>query len=116
MFALFKYSETVVAVAGTIAVCTGGFLLFEKITGAIGSWFERRFSNSLEPTQDALAEVKQSLDHSDAYQRYHLGPNGDALPLHKRLRLVETQVEMLTEREQRIRNLINILDRQEPNS
>ena len=110
MFAAFKYSETVIAIAGTIAICTGAFLLFEKVTGAIGAWFERRFSNSLEPTQDALADVKQSLENSDAYQRYHLGPNGTHEPVWKRLRSVEVQVQMLTDREERIRKLITLVD------
>jgi len=110
LLAAFKYSETVVAVGATIAVCTGAFLLFEKVTGAIGTWFERRFSNSLEPTQDSLAEVKQSLSNSDAYQRYHLGPNGSYEPVWRRLKTVEEQIQVLTERDIRIRGLINLTD------
>lgn len=110
MLAVFKYSETIVAVAGTIAVLTGSFLLFEKVTGAIGTWFERRFSKSLEPTHDSLAEVKQSLSASDAYQRYHLGPNGTYEPVWKRLKAVEQQVQVIAERDQKIRDLISMIN------
>lgn len=59
----------------------GLFVLMEKITGALGRWFQRQFKAAAEP--------------HNAYVAYHLGPNGDTTPIHIRLEHVEEDVARL---------------------
>jgi hypothetical protein len=78
--------------AGTAAV----FVIFEKITGSLGRWFERHFRDSLEPTNEAIADLRSETRSADLYNRHHLGPNGTTMPMHLRLKDVERTVTQTT--------------------
>jgi hypothetical protein len=82
---LAQVSAVVVLVASVIAVTTGLFVLFEKLTGSSARWFERRLAVGMKPTVEALEALER-------YQRYHLGPNGDTDAIHRRLGNVEKQL------------------------
>jgi hypothetical protein len=78
------------------------FVIFEKVTGSLGRWFERRFRESLEPTNEQITELGQQVEHADAYNRYHLGPNGLALPIHLRLQDVEKRISEIADQDGRL--------------
>ncbi len=82
------------------------FVLFEKVTGSLGRWFERHFKESLEPTNERISDLGKQVEHADDYNRYHLGPNGDAMPVHMRLKVVEQQVALVSAQDERMRRLI----------
>jgi hypothetical protein len=99
-------SLTVGIIGGTIIGLGAMFVLFEKVTGSLGRWFERHFKESLEPTNDRITELGQQVEHADAYNRHHLGPNGDTMPVHMRLKVVEQQVALVSAQDERMRRLI----------
>jgi hypothetical protein len=96
--------------AGTASV----FVIFEKITGSFGRWFERHFRDSLEPTNEVLAEIRTETRAADSYNRYHLGPNGATMPIHLRLRDVERTVSQLSAQDDRLRGLLQQIIDAEP--
>ena len=99
-------SLTVGIIGGTIIGLGAMFVLFEKVTGSLGRWFERHFKESLEPTNDRITEIGQQVEYADAYNRHHLGPNGTSMPVHMRLKVVETQVALVQAQDERLRRLI----------
>jgi len=99
-------SLTVGIVAVSIAGVASLIVVLEKITGSLGRWFERHFKESLEPTNDRITEIGQQVEHADAYNRHHLGPNGDTMPVHMRLKVVEQQVALISAQDERMRRLI----------
>lgn len=99
-------SLTIGIVAVSIAGVASLIVVLEKITGGLGRWFERHFKESLEPTNDQIAELGQQVEHADAYNRYHLGPNGNAMPIYVRLKVVEAQVALVSAQDERMRRLI----------
>ena len=96
--------------AGTASV----FVIFEKITGSFGRWFERHFRDSLEPTNDAIADLRSETKSADLYNRYHLGPNGSTIPIHLRLRDVERTVTQLSAQDDRLKSLLEQIIQAEP--
>jgi hypothetical protein len=99
-------SLTVGIVAVSIAGVASLIVVLEKITGSLGRWFERHFKESLHPTNEKITELGQQVEHADSYNRYHLGPNGDAMPVHMRLKVVEAQVALVSAQDERMRRLI----------
>ncbi len=99
-------SLTVGIVAISIAGVASLIVVLEKITGGLGRWFERHFKESLHPTNEKITELGQQVVHADNYNRYHLGPNGDAMPVHMRLKVVEAQVALVSAQDERMRRLI----------
>ena len=99
-------SLTVGIIGGTIIGLGAMFVLFEKITGSLGRWFERHFKESLHPTNERIAELGQQVEYADAYNRHHLGPNGTSMPVHMRLKVVEQQVALVSAQDERLRRLI----------
>ena len=99
-------SLTVGIIGGTIIGLGAMFVLFEKITGSLGRWFERHFKESLHPTNERITELGKQVEYADAYNRHHLGPNGDAMPVHMRLKVVEAQVALVSAQDERMRRLI----------
>ena len=99
-------SLTVGIVAVSIAGVASLIVVLEKITGSLGRWFERHFKESLHPTNEKITELGQQVEHADSYNRYHLGPNGDAMPVHMRLKVVEAQVALVSAQDERLRRLI----------
>jgi hypothetical protein len=99
-------SLTVGIVAISIAGVASLIVVLEKITGGLGRWFERHFKESLHPTNEKITELGQQVEHADNYNRYHLGPNGDAMPVHMRLKVVEQQVALVSAQDERLRRLI----------
>ncbi len=99
-------SLTVGIIGGTIIGLGAMFVLFEKVTGSLGRWFERHFKESLEPTNERISDLGKQVEHADDYNRYHLGPNGDAMPVHMRLKVVEQQVALVSAQDERMRRLI----------
>jgi len=95
-------SLTVGIIGGTIIGLGAMFVLFEKVTGSLGRWFERHFKESLEPTNDQITELGQQVEHADAYNRYHLGPNGLAMPVHIRLEVVENRIAEIADQDGRL--------------
>lgn len=99
-------SLTVGIVAVSVAGVASLIVILEKITGGLGRWFERHFKESLEPTNDRITELGQQVKYADAYNRHHLGPNGDTMPVHMRLKVVEQQVALVSAQDERLRRLI----------
>lgn len=99
-------SLTVGIVAVSVAGVASLIVILEKITGGLGRWFERHFKESLEPTNDRITELCQQVEYADAYNRHHLGPNGDTMPVHMRLKVVEQQVALVSAQDERLRRLI----------
>ena len=99
-------SLTVGIIGGTIIGLGAMFVLFEKVTGGLGRWFERHFKESLEPTNERITELGQQVEYADAYNRHHLGPNGTSMPVHMRLKAVEQQVALVSAQDERLRRLI----------
>ena len=99
-------SLTVGIIGGTIIGLGAMFVLFEKVTGSLGRWFERHFKESLHPTNERITELGQQVEYADVYNRHHLGPNGTSMPVHMRLKVVETQVALVQAQDERLRRLI----------
>ena len=99
-------SLTVGIVAISIAGVASLIVVLEKITGGLGRWFERHFKESLEPTNDRITDLGKQVEYADAYNRHHLGPNGDSMPVHMRLKVVEQQVALVSAQDERLRRLI----------
>ena len=99
-------SLTVGIVAISIAGVASLIVVLEKITGGLGRWFERHFKESLEPTNDRITDLGKQVEYADAYNRHHLGPNGDTMPVHMRLKVVEQQVALVSAQDERMRRLI----------
>ena len=96
--------------AGTASV----FVIFEKITGSFGRWFERHFRDSLEPTNEAIADLRSETRSADLYNRHHLGPNGSTMPMHLRLKDVERTVSQLSAQDDRLKSLLEQIIQAEP--
>ena len=107
-------SLTIGIMVGICAFIAGLFAVFEKITGSFGRWFERHFKESLEPTNEVLAEIRTETRSADSYNRYHLGPNGATMPIHLRLRDVERTVSQLSAQDDRLRGLLQQIIDAEP--
>ena len=99
-------SLTVGIVAVSVAGVASLIVIFEKITGGLGRWFERHFKESLHPTNERITELGQQVEYADAYNRHHLGPNGTSMPVHMRLKAVEQQVALVSAQDERLRRLI----------
>ena len=110
MFAQLETLQTISLMVGILGIFTAGvaslIVIIEKITGSLGRWFERHFKESLHPTNEKITELGQQVIHADNYNRYHLGPNGDTMPVHMRLKVVEQQVALVSAQDERMRRLI----------
>ena len=110
MFAQLETLQTISLMVGILGIFTAGvaslIVIIEKITGSLGRWFERHFKESLHPTNEKITELGQQVIHADNYNRYHLGPNGDTMPVHMRLKVVEQQVALVSAQDERLRRLI----------
>ena len=95
-------SLTVGIIGGTIIGLGAMFVLFEKITGSLGRWFERHFKESLEPTNERISDLAQQVEHADQYNRFHLGPNGMTQPIHQRLQVVEKRMAEIADQDGRL--------------
>jgi len=95
-------SLTVGIIGGVVVGMGAMFVLFEKVTGSLGRWFERHFKESLEPTNDRITDLGQQVEHADQYNRYHLGPNGLAPPIHVRLKVVEDRMAQISDQDGRL--------------
>ena len=118
MLAELETIQTASLTVGIIVAVTAGtasmFVIFEKIPGSFGRWFERHFRDSLEPTNEAIAELRTETRSADSYNRYHLGPNGSTIPIHLRLRDVERTVSQLSAQDDRLRGLLQQIIDTEP--
>jgi len=95
-------SLTVGIIGGVVIAMGAMFVLFEKVTGSLGRWFERHFKESLEPTNERISDLAQQVEHADQYNRYHLGPNGLAQPIHMRLQDVEKRMAEIADQDGRL--------------
>lgn len=131
--AIFNYGETMAAATATIGLCIALFVLFEKLTGAMGRWASRQVSIGVEPLKEdvdknnlallehqestivymetSAAVIEERLANIDNYQRYHLGPNGTATPIHKRLTDLERGLESITATEDERRKFQEFVER-----
>ena len=78
------------------------FVIFEKVTGGLGRWFERHFKESLHPTNERISGLAQQVEHADTYNRFHLGPNGVTTPIHQRLQVVEKRMAEIADQDGRL--------------
>ena len=78
------------------------FVIFEKVTGGLGRWFERHFKESLEPTNERISGLADQVEHADQYNRFHLGPNGITTPIHQRLQVVEKRMAEIADQDGRL--------------
>lgn len=130
---IFDYGESMAAATATIGLCIALFVLFEKLTGAMGRWASRQVSIGVEPLKDdvennnrallehqeststymetSAAAIEERLANIDNYQRYHLGPNGTATPIHKRLTDLERGLESITATEAERRKFQEFVER-----
>ena len=95
-------SLTVGIIGGVVVGMGAMFVLFEKITGSLGRWFERHFKESLEPTNERISDLAQQVEHADTYNRFHLGPNGVTTPIHQRLQVVEKRMAEIADQDGRL--------------
>ena len=95
-------SLTVGIVAVSIAGLASLIVVLEKITGGLGRWFERHFKESLHPTNERISDLAQQVEHADAYNRFHLGPNGITTPIHQRLQIVEKRMAEIADQDGRL--------------
>ena len=118
MLAELETIQVVSLTVGMVGILTAGvaslFVIFEKITGSLGRWFERHFRDSLEPTNEAIADLRSETKSADTYNRYHLGPNGATMPMHLRLKDVERTVSQLSAQDDRLRSLLEQIIQAEP--
>jgi hypothetical protein len=67
------------AAVGVVAGATVGVLaLMERVTGWFGTWVRRQVTEAIRPTEGIV--------------RHHLGPNGDTVPIHHRLGMLEQKL------------------------
>jgi hypothetical protein len=106
MLAALETIQTVSLMVGILGIFTAGvaslIVIIEKITGSLGWWFERHLKESLEPTNDRITDLGQQVEHADAYNRYHLGPNGLAPPIHVRIQIVEKRIAEISDQDGRL--------------
>ncbi len=95
-------SLTVGIIGGVVVGMGAMFVLFEKITGSLGRWFERHFKESLHPTNNRISDLAGQVEHADAYNRFHLGPNGVTTPIHMRLQVVEKRMAEIADQDGRL--------------
>ena len=95
-------SLTVGIIGGVVVGLGAMFVLFEKITGSLGRWFERHFKESLHPTNERISELAGQVEHADSYNRFHLGPNGITTPIHQRLQVVEKRMAEIADQDGRL--------------
>lgn len=122
MFGALDYIDTIGAATATLALCVTIFVLFEKLSGVTGRWAARQVAVGVEPLKDdvernnrAIVEhqewsiAQMAVDHKCIedrlgvmadYQQYHLGPNGTATPVHKRIADLETQMVVMNQLEE----------------
>jgi hypothetical protein len=109
VFAQLETLQTISLMVGILGIFTAGvaslIVIIEKITGSLGRWFERHFKSSLEPTNDKIEVLSDKVDKADTYNRYHLGPNGETMPVHERLKIVEQQMALVAAQDQKILKL-----------
>jgi hypothetical protein len=132
MLAALQYGESMAAATATVGLCVALFVLFEKLTGAMGRWAARQVSIGVEPLKDdvennnlalldhqestaaymesSAAAIDKRLTDIDHYQRYHLGPNSTARPIHERLNALETGLQAISAHEQERKRFQNFLD------
>ena len=110
--------QVVSLTVGMVGILTAGvaslFVIFEKITGSLGRWFERHFRDSLEPTNEAIADLRSETRSADLYNRHHLGPNGSTMPMHLRLKDVERTVTQLSAQDDRLKSLLEQIIQAKP--
>lgn len=121
------------AATATVGLCVALFVLFEKFTGAMGRWASRQVSIGVEPLKEdveknnlallahqesttvymeASAEIiDKRLTAIDNYQRYHLGPNGTATPIHERLADLERGLNIIAATDDERRKFQDFVDR-----
>jgi len=131
--AIFNYGETMAAATATVGLCIALFVLFEKFTGAMGRWASRQVSIGVEPLKEdveknnlallehqesttaymeaSAAAIDQRLTNIDNYQRYHLGPNGTATPIHERLSDLERGLRAISATDVERRKFQEFVDR-----
>jgi hypothetical protein len=109
-------SLTVGIIGGVVVGMGAMFVLFEKITGSLGRWFERHFKESLQPTNERLGELAAEVKHADAYNRFHLGPNGVTVPIHQRLQVVEKRMAEIAEQDGRLLRMMQAAARTDTDS
>jgi hypothetical protein len=120
MFGALETIQTVslmVGIIGGLVVGMGAmFVLFEKVTGSLGRWFERHFKESLHPTNERISDLAGQVEHADAYNRFHLGPNGVTTPIHQRLQVVEKRMAEIAEQDGRLLRMMQAAARTDTDS
>ena len=56
------------------------------------AWFTSRSREANEPLAKKIDKVDRALEEHRKYVHYHLGPNGETKPMHKRMCAVERAV------------------------
>lgn len=122
----FQAAETVAVLASTVAIVIGLFVLFEKISGVTGRWASRQVEAGVSPMKDHLetqisdvsrvnieahTSIKDALAKMQAYNAYHLGPNGTATPVHERIVALENGLKAMAATEVERRKFNEFVDR-----
>lgn len=81
------------AIAGSL---TAIFVFVERTWQPVKGWLQDALTTPLVNKLDDLEDRWRT--HED-YVRYHLGPNGDATPVHARLQRVEEGIEKVQVKE-----------------
>jgi len=121
-----QLAETVAVLASTVAIVIGLFVLFEKISGVTGRWAAKQVEAGVIPMKDHLEDkiedvsvtnieahtsIKESLATMQEYNRYHLGPNGTATPIHERIVALEKSLKTMAATEKERRRFQDFVDR-----
>lgn len=121
------------AATATVGLCVALFVLFEKFTGAMGRWASRQVSIGVEPLKEDVEKnnlallahqestsvymaasasvIEERLTNIDNYQRYHLGPNGTATPIHERITDLERGLQSIAATEVERRRFQEFVER-----
>lgn len=91
----------VAAAIGVVVGCAVALLtLGEKITGIGQRWLARGVEAGVRSLREDINDLRadqlettESLADHKRYTRYHLGPNGDSIPVHARIAEVERVVK-----------------------
>ena len=128
----FQAAETIAVLASTVAILIGLFVLVEKISGVTGRWAAKQVSVGVEPLKEDIASNNEALvqhqewsieqmalDHKciedrlakmSDYERYHLGPNGTATPIHQRISELEKGMQLISATESERKRFENFID------